>query len=79
LADGNGKGIWARLLIALIPLGLAGLIAMASLRSDMRHVEETLQTKANRETVEAQNRAVLQTLEDIRADLRELRRAVVKP
>lgn len=79
MADGNGKAIWGRLLVALIPLAILGLLAMAALRSDVRHVETDLETKANRETVEAQNRAVLQGLEDIRSDIRELRRAAVRP
>lgn len=79
MADGNGKGFWGRLLIVLLPMALAGLVAMASLRSDVQHVQQDLQTKANRETVEAQNRAVLQGLEDLRADIRDLRRVVVRP
>jgi len=79
LADGNGKGIWGRVAIALIPTALAGLVAIAALRSDVRHIEQDLESKANRETVETQNRAILQGLEDLRSDIRELRRAMGHP
>lgn len=77
--NGNGRAIWTRVGIALIPTAIAGLLAVASVKSDVRHLEEDLQTKANRETVEAQNRAVLQGLEDIRSDIRDLRHVVGKP
>jgi len=79
MTESNGRSFWSRLVLAILPLAVLGFVAVIALRSDVHHIEEELSTKANRETVEAQNRAILQTLEDIRADIRDLRRVVVKP
>lgn len=73
-APNGSNGIWGRILIALIPLCILGVLALASMRSDVRHLQGALDTKANRETVEAQNREVLRSLEALRQDIQDLRR-----
>lgn len=63
----NGNGLWRKILLPLVPMFLTGLIAWGALRSDVRHIEEALATKANRETVAAQYDAILRELQSLRA------------
>lgn len=71
----NGHGsIWVRILIALVPLSLLGLLALGSMRSDLRHVEQAISEKASREAVDANFSALLRELQQINVRLEHIER-----
>jgi hypothetical protein len=61
----NGEGIWKKILIALVPMAVAAGVAMVSLRSDVKHLEAEVSSKAARETVDLQYQAIIQRLDRI--------------
>lgn len=56
---------WAKVLMAFIPLLVAGLIAWGSQRSDITHLQEESATHASRETQSIQYEAILRELRTI--------------
>jgi hypothetical protein len=54
---------------AFIPLAAIAFIALVTMRADVRHLEQAVETKASRETVEAQFSAILRELQQINARL----------
>lgn len=73
MANGPKNNVWAKVTVVVVPLAIAGLIAFGQIRSDLRHVEDQLDTKANAETVEVQYDAIIQRLDDLKADIERLR------
>lgn len=68
----NGNGVWWKLAGSLVPLAIVGALAMAALKADVRHLQDTVNQKANRETVEAQYQALLRELQAIRGIIERL-------
>lgn len=50
----NGNGLWTRLILALLPLALLGLIAWGTTQANVSNLADKLDDKANRETIAAQ-------------------------
>ncbi len=73
MANGPKNNVWAKVMVVVVPLAIAGLIAFGQIRSDVQHVEDQLDTKANAETVEVQYDAIIQRLDDLKADIERLR------
>ena len=73
MTETNGS-LWRKILIVLIPLLIAGVVAWITMRGDIRHLETSLDTKANRETVQAQFEAILRELQQINRRLDNLQR-----
>ena len=73
MANGPRNNVWAKVAVVVVPLAIAGLIAFGQLRSDVQHVEEQLDTKANAETMAVQYDAIIQRLDDIKAEVERLR------
>ena len=65
---------WGRILMAVIPLTLLGLVALIRMSERVDNQAKAIETKANRETVEVQYRALLDVLREVQADVRELKR-----
>lgn len=61
---------WA---VTLLPLVIAAIIGWGTLRSDVNHLEAAVETKANRETVDAEYQAILRELQEIHIQLQRLR------
>lgn len=58
----QAKDVWSRVLLALLPVVLAGLVAYGALTARVQNTANAVETKANRETVEAQYNAILDRL-----------------
>ena len=73
MENGPKNNVWGKVVVVVVPLAIAGLIAFGQIRSDVRHVEDQLDTKANAETVAVQYDAIIQRLDDLKADIERLR------
>ena len=73
MANGLKNNVWAKVTVVVVPLAIAGLVAFGQIKSDVRHVEDQLDTKANAETVQVQYEAIIQRLDDLKADIERLR------
>lgn len=69
----NGNGRWWIALLVPTVLAVGGY---GALRQKVASHDADLERKANRETVDAQTRAVLDQLSGIRSDIQELRRDI---
>ena len=61
----GGASFWGRLLLALVPLIIVGLIGWGSLKSEVSNHQRQIDTKASRDVVDQQNAEVLRRLERI--------------
>lgn len=68
----NGNGLWPKILAVIVPAGVAGLIAWGSLRSDVTHVAQAMDLKAEKETVTVEYQAIVDRLDAIDRRLERL-------
>jgi hypothetical protein len=67
----NGKlnGVWPKILLAVLPLLVIGLVAFGALKSDVRHTAAELEDKADAVVVETQYEVLTNTLERMEAKM----------
>ena len=74
MAESNA--VWRKIIIALVPMALAAGAGLVALRSDVQYVKQEIEssglrlerlseTKANKEVMETQYKAILRELEQI--------------
>lgn len=64
---------WGKVLAVALPIVLTALVAFATLKNDVQHLEAQVGTKADAAVVEQQYENIMHMLDQMSADIRELR------
>ena len=68
----NGHTTWRTVAVAILIPVILGVFALVTMRADLRNLSEVVSGKANQETVQAMNAAILRELQAINRRLDRL-------
>ena len=69
MSAANGNGTWKRFVLQLVIPTAVALMGYGALKADVRNLREQVDTKASRETIEAQYQSIMQRLDRIERKL----------